>query len=96
MSRPAQFKFRLYVAGDGPNSAQAVANLNALCQECLPERHEIEVIDVLREQTRALADGVMLTPLLVKLSPAPVRKITGTLSLREPVLQALGLPAPAR
>jgi len=92
MSKPAHFKFRLYVAGDGPNSAQAVANLEALCREHLPERHEIEVVDVLREPRRALADLVMLTPLLVKLSPAPIRKITGTLSRREPVLQALGLP----
>jgi circadian clock protein KaiB len=92
MTTPPQFKFRLYVAGDGPNSLQAIANLNALCREHLPERHEIEIVDVLREQQRALADGVMLTPLLVKLSPAPIRKIIGTLSRREPVLQALGLP----
>ncbi len=93
MSQSPQFKFRLYVAGDGPNSLQAIANLKAICHEHLPERHEIEIVDVLREQKRALADGVMLTPLLVKLSPAPTRKITGTLSRREPVLQALGLPA---
>jgi circadian clock protein KaiB len=92
MKAPTHFKFRLYVAGDGPNSAQAVANLNDICREHLPERHEIEVIDVLREQKRALADGVMLTPLLVKLSPAPVQRITGTLSWRELVLHALNLP----
>jgi circadian clock protein KaiB len=93
MMNPPQFKFRLYVAGDGPNSTQAIANLHALCQEHLPGRHEIEVVDVLREQPRALADGVMLTPLLVKLSPAPIRKIVGTLSQRDPVLHALGLHA---
>ena len=92
MNASAHFKFRLYVAGDGPNSAQAVANLNSICLKHIPERHEIEVIDVLREPMRALADGVMLTPLLVKLSPAPVQKITGTLSWRELVLHALGLP----
>ena len=92
MTTPAQFQFRLYVAGDGPNSTQALANLSALCQEHLPARHAIEVVDVLREQQRALADGVMLTPLLMKLSPAPVRRIVGTLSQREPLLQALGFP----
>jgi len=93
MSKPPLFKFRLYVAGDGPHSTQARANLTALCRELLPERHEIEVVDVLRDPQRALTDGVMLTPLLVKLSPAPIRKITGSLSQREPLLQALGLPA---
>ena len=92
MTTPTQFKFRLYVAGDAPHSTQAIANLRALCRELLPERYEIEVVDVLREQQRALADGVLLTPMLVKLSPAPIRKIVGSLSQREPVLQALGLP----
>ena len=94
MNSSDHFKFRLYVAGDGPNSTQAIANLHALCRELLPERHEIEVVDVLREQQRALADNVMLTPLLVKLSPAPIRQIVGTLSRRDPILQALGLSAP--
>ncbi len=91
MNKRAHFTFRLYVAGDAPNSAQAVANLSALCRELLPERHEIEVVDVLRDPKRALADGVLITPLLVKLTPAPIRKIVGSLSKREPLLQALGL-----
>jgi len=93
MKRPAIFKFRLYVAGEGPNSIEAIANLTALCEAHLAKRHEIEVIDVVKQQGRALADGVMLTPLLVKLSPAPVRRIVGNLSPGEPVLLALGLPA---
>ncbi|CAN5245307.1 hypothetical protein BH09SUM1_BH09SUM1_10380 [soil metagenome] len=85
------FSFRLYVAGDGPHSALARANLDAICTEYLSGRCEIEVIDVLRDPLRAMTDGVMLTPLLVKLLPAPTRKIVGTLSQREPVLLALGL-----
>jgi len=91
MNEKAHFKFRLYVAGDAANSLQAVANLNAVCREHLPDRHEIEIVDVLREPQRALTDGVSLTPMLVKLSPAPIRKIVGSLSHKEPVLQTLGL-----
>jgi circadian clock protein KaiB len=93
MKKIPPFKFRLYVAGEGPHSTQAIANLDALCREHLPERHEIEVVDVLREPQRALADRVMLTPLLMKLSPAPTRRIVGSLSQRASVLQTLGLPA---
>jgi circadian clock protein KaiB len=93
MKRAAHFKFRLYIAGEGPNSAAAIGNLTALCNEHLPERHEIEVVDVAKQRGRALADGVMLTPLLVKLSPRPVRRIVGSLSPGEPVLLALGIPA---
>lgn len=92
MRKGQLYKFRLYVAGDGPNSVQAIANLAALCEAHLPERHEIELVDILREPRKALADNVMMTPLLVKMSPVPIRKIVGTLSRLEPVLQALGLP----
>ena len=91
MSRRATFKFRLYVAGDAQNSAQARANLSALCKAHLPNRHYIEVVDVFREPRRALADGVFMTPTLVRLAPVPVRRIVGTLSRTETVLQALGL-----
>jgi circadian clock protein KaiB len=93
MSRRAQFKFRLYVAGDAQNSALAIANLNALCRAHLPGRHAIEVVNVFREPKRALADGILMTPTLVKLAPSPApRRIVGTLSQTRPVLQALGLP----
>ena len=90
---PARFQFRLYVAGDAPNSAQALANLTALCHTHLSGRHEIDVVDVFREPKRALANGIFLTPTLVKLAPPPAQTIVGTLSQTEPVLLALGLAA---
>jgi circadian clock protein KaiB len=91
MNKGVHFKFRLYVAGDAPNSAQAIANLTALCRERLPKQHEIEIVDVFGDPERALADGVLLTPMLVKLLPAPSRVLVGSLSQREPLLQALEL-----
>ena len=71
MKRQLTFKFRLYIAGDASNSAQALANLTALCREHLPDRHDIEVVDVYQEPKRALADGIFMTPTLVKLAPFP-------------------------
>lgn len=91
MSRPSQLRFRLYVAGDTPNSAQAVANLTALCLRHLPDRHLIEIVDVFQAPQRALADGIFMTPTLVRLAPGPARRIVGTLHQEQPVLQALGL-----
>lgn len=91
MSRHLKFKFRLYVAGNTLNSAQARANLAAICRDHLPKQHEIEIVDVFKEPARALADGIFLTPTLVKLAPSPAKKIVGTLSQRETVLQALGV-----
>ena len=89
------FKFRLYIAGEAQNSAQAVANLDALCRAYLPDRHKIEVVDVFREPKRALADAVFMTPTLVRLAPSPVLRIVGTLSQTQVVLQALGLETSA-
>lgn len=95
MSRRVIFKFRLYVAGDAPNSAQAIANLTALCRTHLAGRYEIDVVDVFREPQRALQDRIFMTPTLVKLSPSPMRQIVGTLSQAETVLQALGVESVA-
>jgi circadian clock protein KaiB len=94
VSRGPQFKFRLYVAGDAHNSAQAVTNLNSLCRAHLPNRHHIEIVNVFKEPDRALADGIFMTPTLVKVSPSPGQKIVGTLSQRETLLNALGLIEP--
>lgn len=91
MSRCALFKFRLYVAGDALNSTQALANLSALCGAHLSGRHMIEVVDVFKDPKRALADTIFMTPTLIKLAPSPTRRIIGTLSQTQIVLQALGL-----
>ncbi len=93
--KPAKFFFRLYIAGDTQNSAQAVANLTALCKLHLSTCHEIEFIDVLREPERALADGVFMTPTLVRVAPIPPQKIVGTLNRKQPLLRAMGLEGEA-
>jgi circadian clock protein KaiB len=90
MSRRTQFKFRLYVAEGTANSALALINLTALCEEFVAGRHEIEVVDVFREPKRALADSILMTPTLVRLAPPPMRRIVGTLAQRQPVMLALG------
>jgi circadian clock protein KaiB len=89
--RRAKFKFRLYIAADTPKSAQAIANLKSLCRIHLAGRHEIEFVDVFREPHLALTEGIRMTPTLVKLAPAPIRRIVGTLSQTQLVLETLGL-----
>ena len=86
------YVFRLYVAGSAPNSVRALANLYAICHKHFPESHQIEVVDVLREPLRALAEAILVTPTVVKLSPAPTLQIIGNLSEEAEVLHALGLP----
>jgi len=88
----AVYRFCLYVAGEAPNSLAAIANLKAICDCHLPGRHRIEVIDLVREPRRGIEDGILLTPMLVKLAPGSVRKVVGSLSDTEAVLRTVGLP----
>ena len=82
---------RLYIADNAPNSARAIANLEAICKEHLDVKFKLEIIDVLEYPQRALADGVVVTPSLTKVSPSPVAKIVGNLSDKGGVLHALGI-----
>jgi circadian clock protein KaiB len=82
---------RLYVAGGAPNSRQAIANLKSICAQYLTGGHRLEIVDVLEEPRRAMADGVLVTPSLTKLSPSPIAQVVGNLSDRPRVLAALGL-----
>jgi len=86
------YLFRLYHAAGAPNSVRALANLYAICRKHFPESYHIELVDVLEEPLRALAEAVFVTPTLVKLSPAPELQIIGNLSEEQEVLRALGLP----
>jgi diguanylate cyclase (GGDEF)-like protein len=88
VSSGARYSFRLYVAGDAPNSALARKNLYALCNEQLAGRHNIEVVDVYQEPERALTDRIFMTPALLKLAPAPARVMVGALSHTQAVLLA--------
>ena len=87
----AASRVRLYVAGDGPNSETAVAALRALLAEFSTRRIELEIIDVVKNPERALRDGVLITPMLVRVGPPPERRILGRLSDRAMVLSLLGL-----
>ena len=90
---PPCYLFRLYVAGDASNSAQALANLKVLCRTYIPDCHQIEVVDVFDDPGSALADGIFMTPTLLKLAPLPLRRIVGTLSNTQTVKTTLGLEA---
>jgi circadian clock protein KaiB len=93
MTSRTKFKFCLYVTGEARNSVRAISNLSGICAEYLPGRHTIQVVDVLKEPTSALADGIFMTPTLIRLAPGPAVRIVGTLSDAKTVLQALGLEA---
>ena len=81
----------LYVTDSGPNSARAISNLEAICEEHLKDKFRLEIIDVLEYPRRALADGIVVTPSLAKVSPSPAATVVGNLSDKVEVLRALGI-----
>ena len=87
------YRFRLFVAADTLNSVLATANLMALCKSHLAGCHEVEVVDVFKDPTRALTEGIRMTPTLLKLTPSPQRRIIGTLADGKSLLRTLGLDA---
>lgn len=82
-------RLRLYVAGQAPNSVRAVANVRAICDEHFASGHELEIVDLLEHPKRAVADGIIVTPTLLKLLPLPVQRVIGSLSDTNQVLMAL-------
>src|SRR5687768_18622675 len=82
---------RLYVAGSAPNSTRAHANLLAILDRAGRDDYGLEVVDCFVEPQRALQDGVLVTPTLLKLSPEPRETVIGTLSDARSVALALGL-----
>jgi|CXWL01.1.fsa_nt_gi circadian clock protein KaiB len=90
-SRRVALSLCLFVAGDSPDSAIALANLGALFPSREGAQVEIEVVDVQRDPASAARHGIMVTPTLLKLSPAPPCRILGNLKNREALLHLLAV-----
>lgn len=88
---PERWDLRLYVAGQTPKSVTAFANLKKLCEEHLPGRYHIEVIDLLKYPQLGKGDQIIAIPTLVRKLPVPIRKIIGDLSNTVNVLVGLNL-----
>lgn len=85
------YLLRLYMAGNGPNSQKALANLQSLCQEHLEGRFTIETVDVVEDFQAAVKNNILVTPALILVAPLPQVTVLGNLSDLPKVLAALRL-----
>ncbi|QDU31390.1 Circadian clock protein KaiB [Anatilimnocola aggregata] len=85
------WELRLYIAGQTPKSVAAFRNLKKLCEEHLPGRYQIEVIDLMQHPQLAAGDQIVAIPTLVRRLPEPLRRIVGDLSNTERTLVGLQL-----
>ena len=90
-----RWELRLYTAGQTPKSIAAFNNLKRICEEHLPGRYKIEVVDLLLNPRLAKEDQIVAIPTLVRKLPDPLRRIIGDLSDVERTLVGLQLrPSP--
>ncbi|HYK25906.1 MAG TPA: circadian clock KaiB family protein [Steroidobacteraceae bacterium] len=86
---------KLYTAGQTPKSLKAYENLKRICEEHLPGRYQIEVIDLVKNPRLAKEDQIVAIPTLVRKLPDPLRKVIGDLSDTDRTLVGLQLRSAA-
>jgi circadian clock protein KaiB len=86
-----RYVLRLYITGNTPRSIKAIKNIRTLCEQFLPGRYELEVIDLNQQPVRAITDQIVAAPTLIKKLPLPLRKFIGDLSNLERIRLELNL-----
>ena len=88
--KPA-YILKLYVTGATPNSVRAINNIKAICEKYLKNDYELEIIDVYQQPLIAKSEQIIALPLLIKLSPLPLKRLIGNMSDTQKVLKGLEL-----
>ncbi len=90
-STAAPLVLKLYIADNSLVSLLAIGNLTELLRPLPADCYRLEIIDGLDDPARAIRDGVLVTPTLLKISPAPPLSLLGNLADRQHVLRVLGI-----
>ena len=88
------YNLRLYVAGQTPKSIAAISNLKKICEQHLPGRYEIEIIDLMKDPALAIRHQIIAIPTLIRQLPEPLKRIIGDLSATEKILLSPNLAIP--
>lgn len=87
--------FRLYITNQAPSSTRAIANLRTICEQYFRDAYELEIVDTVHNPLRAIQDGIVVTPTLIKVAPEPSWSIVGDLSEDARVLTSMSSPHPS-
>ena len=88
---PSRLLLRLYVTGTTAGSVRAIHQVRRVCDEPWSGRYDLEVIDIYRRPSLARDHQIIATPTLIKVLPAPLRRLIGDLSSKERIFLGLGL-----
>ena len=86
-----KYVLRLYVSGMTPAATRAIGNLKQICEQYLPGRYDLQIVDVYQQPVLAKDEQILAAPTLIKKLPAPLRRIIGDMSNKDRVLLGLDL-----
>lgn len=89
--RVRHFSLRLYITGASMRSNRAVAAIRALCEEFLPGKYDLEIVDLYQQPVKAGDAQIIAAPTLVKMLPKPLKRFIGDLSDRKKIMAGLDL-----
>lgn len=85
----ASYVLHLYVAGHTELTEQTLQRLHTLLENTLPYTYTLKVIDIFQHPEQAERNHITATPTLLRVLPAPRRRIVGELNDPHRLLQIL-------
>jgi circadian clock protein KaiB len=82
-------ELRLFVAGMGPRSTQAVSDLQRLCAK-YGEHCHVEIVDIYEQPAMAAQEQIVAVPTLARVQP-PLRRVIGAIGNIDHVAHNLGI-----
>ena len=86
-----RYVLRLYVTGTSARSERAIANARLICDTYLADRYDLDIIDIYQDPEATREHRIVAAPTLVRVRPAPLRRLIGDLSNQARVLAGLDL-----
>lgn len=86
-----KYVLRLYVASNSLRSLRAIQRIQKLCEERLPGRYELEIVDIYQEPERLERDQIFAVPTLIKQLPPPLQRLIGDMADLEKLISCLDL-----
>jgi circadian clock protein KaiB len=86
-----KYILKLYVTGMSVGSIRAIENIKGLCEQYIPGGYDLEIIDIHKYPDTMYENDIIASPTLIKIAPAPLKKLIGDLSDREKVLRVLSI-----
>src|SRR5579863_1330562 len=84
-----KWQLRVYVGNSKTRSAVTVANLERLCEQSIPGRYHIRIVDLRKTPERCREDRIVAIPTVVRSFPLPERRAVGTLADERAAIAAL-------